>query len=471
MGSLRAAHFAHNPGAGDPDCELFGKSGGSDTLEPAFALRVSPLQLCIAEDESWQLYVEIPPIEINEWGGTEVGRYADSRVALTGDSAATSGMRTAGDLWPGSGRNTVRVAPTRTRAALKTESAWPSRVERRRWNRALPPLSTEGTIFAQYRGGRYRNYDPQTTPVQWGDTLILVTASAVKPESGTRVRRLDTRRTPDAEWFAWEVTLPAANAPRVRRWLEGCGVSVEGEGSRPILFSVPTGFGADDVPQFPPLSDVIVDPQQASAEIHLWHRERRYSAGEISGPEAVGLRSATPIDSIMVRSSSGRYLEYQLRDPVEAETHTWKVRCGGEEISPFGTLTLNAVPDDLEIDVGGLDPGPFFSAELDFGSETKRLIDADAASAQMWILERLPSARRLRIDSGNFGSIRVEIEPAAQEQAEDQQSPSEPRAWFDAYRRAVGVQGIAEVPHWRLDEFRQSAATVTAAAPMRRGER
>ena len=290
-GQYRAAHFAHNPGVGDPECELFADSVSTNSPQPAYEIRTSPLQLCIAEDGSWQLYVEIPPIEPGEWGLAQLSRFAGSFVTIDGDAGSTSATRSARELWPGSGRNAVAVVPTTARSSFRTNSAWPDRVERRRWHRELPPVSAGGTLFARYRGGNFRKYDPQTTPLHWGDTVILVSAGSKKFVSGPRIRRLETRHTEAADWFAWEGSLPARQNARVRDWLAGLGASVEARNARPKLVSVPTGYAADDVPRYPAGAVVAVDAGASWCEIHLHHRNRPYTAEQLGGPGMTGLRS------------------------------------------------------------------------------------------------------------------------------------------------------------------------------------
>lgn len=454
-GQYRAAHFAHNPGVGDPECELFADSVSTNSPQPAYEIRTSPLQLCIAEDGSWQLYVEIPPIEPGEWGLAQLSRFAGSFVTINGDAGSKSATRSARELWPGSGRNAVTVVPTTARSSFRTNSAWPDRVERRRWHRELPPVSAGGTLFARYRGGNFRKYDPQTTPLHWGDTVILVSAGSKKFVSGPRIRRLETRHTEAADWYAWEGSLPARQNARVRDWLAGLGASVEARNARPKLVSVPTGYAADDVPRYPAGAVVAVDAGASWCEIHLHHRNRPYTAEQLGGPGMTGLRSDRPIDSVMVKAGFGRHVEYQVGGASRVTAYGWSVRCGERNVYPFESLSMEMEPQVLEFDTAPNVDGPFFDIELDNGREVLRVMSVEPADAQMWIRERMSQARHIRIDAGNLGSVEIFIESGKCTPAPDS-SPSQQgkhgEGWFKAHALAAGTEGQQYFPHWRCRE-------------------
>lgn len=461
-GRLRKVHFAHNPGVGDPECELFADSAGEGAPHPAYAAPSSPLQLCIAEDGTWQLFVEISPIELSEWGGTGLGRFDRSSVVINGNPESASEPRSASDLWPGAGRNAVTVAPTSERSGLRSNSAWPDRVERRRWHRELPPLSAGGTLFARYRGGNFRNYDPQTTPLYWGDTVVLVSATVPKSVAGSRMRRLETRHTEASDWYAWELILPACDDVRTRKWLAGFGASVEARNERPRLLSLPVGYAADDVPRFAVGSVVAVDSGAGWCEIHLHHRNWPYVAEPLAGPGMTGLRSEGPIDSVMLRSGAQRYVEYQIAYADRAEVHYWLVRCGEHVVRPFGSVSLGAAPQDLEFDIAPNVAGPYFDVELDDGREIHRTVSVDPGAAKSWILERISMARQVRIDAGNLGSLEIRIGAGRQSPPDPSSSPrnAHSSSWFGAYKFATSGQDLSGLPHWHYRGIRSGVSGI-----------
>lgn len=465
-GSKRSSHFAHNPGVGDPSCELFASADGiARGPQPASSGLIAPLQLCIDEDGMWQLYVEFAPVDLDEWDNADRTRYAGSTVRFEDDNARRLHTRGVLDLWPGTGRNAVPLEPATTRTKFAASGRWPNRVERRRWNRTVPPVVTSGTLFARHLGGGFRRYDPQTTPLQWGDAIILVRTTANPPHQSLHARRLETRQSRAGTWHAWEITLPRIRNSTIEHWLSTLGASIEPAGQRPLLLTVPTSYGPDSVPRYSVGTPVALQPGAGWADIYLHSNGRGERVAEIPGGAPISATADAAAESVIVAAAGGMpWAEFQVMEAHGPEMldspQRWQVACGGQRFGPHGNIALDYVPQTLEVHAG--DCPAYFDVHVQLrDARPASLIAADSTEATRWLADHLANATAVRIDAGNLGIVEITID-ASRAAVSDApvtrpaivpDSQRWPR-WAKAFARATDD---AFIPHWRYSARRTAS--------------
>ncbi|MCA1007773.1 hypothetical protein LCL87_18835 [Rhodococcus hoagii] len=404
------------------------------------------------DNPQWQLFIEFDEIPADESDGTLLSLLSSDSIEIHGPGTGIHSVP-ATDLWPGTGRSTVRIGPSRRGTTLRTVGRWPSSVRHRRWEKALAGIPMEGALFARFRGGAFRRVHGHAC-VRWGDRVILVRSMDSPLPPMVTARRLHPITNQEGTWYAWSIDLPRHEHRGLARWLSGFGAIAVVGSSRTRVLSPAIGYSTDGIPVFAPHEPIVVAPA-SMGEVLVAESTGSVQAIRTGGAlddkfavitAAAGplrLRSKVPQDLVSIEVAARGHRQ------TEPFASPWSVLADGARLRPFADYTLPRGNTTLALESGL--PTLQFTVRVHFSKgRTETLRGAELAAANVWLRTHAESAMQIEIDSGNLGFIRLEFdaerpnEPAPARKT----NPHRPN-WATAYAIAADQAADASVPHWR----------------------
>ncbi|MHC3368200.1 hypothetical protein AAI421_08990 [Rhodococcus aetherivorans] len=465
----KVPHFAHNPGEGTPLCDQYHPGSGNYGSPGGFYGEAgTPLFLHLHEDGTgWTLFFDLEPLSI-----AESHRALPSVLAFDGLELHRTGSRPrklrAESLWPGAGRTTVKVEPSRQHTAVRTVGQWPSGIRPSRWRSTLTGLSPNGALFVPYRGGTFRRYD-WATPVHWGDNVVLVGPVHCAPPGALDVVSLSTIATIEGTWHAWLVRLPRSFDSTAYRWLSKLGITIEQRREKTRIVSPPVEYGAGGVPRFLLGDPIVVAPSpQASvlaAESYATMNAKSLGRRRVGG--SAPAHAVTAIESGVLRLRTDAERDVARVDVVTqcdiepgVSAAVWCVRHADGVLLPYAShqFTTREVGFVIQTDI----PALRFSITADFPDDrTESVRSTDSFAATEWIRQRLSAATGIEIDTGNLGFVRLNFSGPIPSRGMNETSVRNRRSnWPVAYALSSGPESNPSVPHWQIGTGRAAATRV-----------
>jgi hypothetical protein len=454
-------YFAHFPGQGRPDCELYHPATGVGLPPPsrpkpqnARPEQSSARLAFVPNGRSWSIVVQLKEI-----AASELGR--NSLLSLRGGILVESrGVRIAEvpaiDLRPGRGWHNVPVEPFTGSYECRSFGDWPHGVDAAKWEQPVPAISRAGCVFHAVGDECLRI--PEGGYVYTGEIVYLVApADAIPPRELVSVH-LDVMPTTGVIWNAWCLRMPnQPNDARVRRWLEPLGLELVPEPWRLSVLTPPLALNEDGLsygPNAPLVIEVTAPEGGGKAAIRI--KSLRYTASttitaEDSQPQLIAVTpTMNGTHSLSIGDAPESRVEFNVDDGFVNDTRSLRLRIrdDGRELPLwestrifFGRLHSvelepdEAIPEMLELDVT-------------FIVERSGRIDRSFVALR----EALDRLRRMDravsgcvIDAGSLGCIRLIIE-----QGEEHRQPPQVIALLAYYRaRANAPTSAITNSSWR----------------------
>lgn len=453
-GDIKVPYFSHKSGKASPDCDLYHPGSGPGGYRDHPTHSDPPLYLHFHDDQ-WLLYIVLTPL-----AGADSRYSTPSELLSAGLELQQKGSPpyrlSASVLWPGHGGNTIPVRPSRHERRINSTGKWPARVKRTRWQQVLGGIPPRGALFVSVRGGAFRRYD-WSTPVFWGDGVVLVSGAEARPPSHIHARRMPSKTIEGTEWFAWSITLPSKSNQSVRSWLDIFGVTIETRHNRTRVLTPPMEYGSDGVPHFF-LGDPIAAVPAAEATVIAAH------SGTMSAVRVARSRGRALIYAIRavesgpmnIRTNASRdstHLQVitETSVPMDNFAPAWSVVYGDTRIYPYTTHHANSRTAPLKImsDIRYLG----FQATAHYSSNREdRLHSGSMLDVTGWLAAHLANAAYVTIDAGNLGHVRINFTTSSQvaPTADVIEDVRDRPTWETAYAIASDAASDPTLPHWRV---------------------
>lgn len=453
-GRHRTPHFAHQPGEGSLLCEEY-HPGSSRQGQADASLTETGASLCLSvheNDDEWELFIDFDEISAAESAGTLLSLLSSDSIEIRGPGP----MRAlpAADLWPGTGRNIVRIGPSRRGTSVHPVGRWPSNIRQRRWEVAFAGIGAEGALFVRFRGGSYRRVRG-TAPVCWGERVVLVSTSDA-PLPVQQAHRLRPLSNTEGTWYAWAVDLPGREDPTLARWLRSFGAIAVPRVSRTQLINVPTTYSAGGVPAFAP-GDPIIVAAHSRAEVLVAESDGDVHATAVDGIDRVrhfAVWTDAPGPMRFRTKTQGDILSIdvvaEVDSPPDGLASPWSVVYGDTVIAPF--TTHRSPRSDLDARVQSCIPTLRFTLSAHSSSSPSTTVHrADSATATQFLRDHAHRAREIEIDAGNLGFVRLAFgADQARDPISDKRSRRMRPTWATAHAIAADQSGDSSTPHWRI---------------------
>ncbi|CDZ88170.1 competence protein CoiA family protein [Rhodococcus ruber] len=468
-GTTKIAHFAHNPGEGTPLCEQYHPGSGNYGSPGGFYGEAgTPLFLHLHEDGTgWTLFFDLEPLSL-----AESRRSLPSVLAFEGLELHRPGSRPrklrAESLWPGAGRTTVKVEPSRQHTTVNTVGQWPSGIRPNRWRSTLTGLSPNGVLFVPYRGGTFRRYD-WATPVHWGDRVVLVGPAHCAPPGALDVVSLSTTSTAEGTWHAWLVRLPRSFDLTAYRWLSKFGITIGQRREKTRIVSPPIEYGAGGVPRFLLGDPIVVAPSPPAgvlaAESYATMNAKSLGRRRVAGSAPAYAVTAVESGALRIRTDAERdvaRVDIVTEGDIELDISAavWCVRHADGVLLPYTShrFATRDVAPVLHSDIPAL--RYTVTAKLpDDRTESVRSVGSSAATD--WIRQRVATATGIEIEAGNLGFLRLELPRSGRSRpAEPPPVHARRSNWPAAYALSLDTESNPVVPHWQIGTGRAAATRI-----------
>lgn len=456
-GRAKIAHFAHNPGEGSAQCELYhpGSSVYGIAGDP-LADGGMPLYLHLnSDDHGWTMFIECDVLSIAESRNTAYGLLFFDGLVLNRPGEQPRKVR-ADALAAGSGRNRITITPSRQKLSVRMIGTWPRSIRSNRWQRNLVGLPRGGAVFVKFRGGTYRRYDSMTS-VYWGDSVVVVRPDAVIPPTELSPVQLGTVPTAAGTWHAWRVVLPSVARRAVIDWLADFGVVVETRRSRTRIVTPPVEYAGDGKPRFL-LGEPVVATVAEAASILIAESDVTISALKLPGRARAASEQGIAVTAI--ESGPLRLRTNVPRDVINSEivtetsvdrdsfTPIWFLRHGETMLAPFNASEETDIEAQIEIhsELAGLT----FTAtvhSMDGRVETRH--NDGALQLSKWLRRFRGNTRLIEVDAGNLGFVRLEFDTAPCVVREVPAASLRQSDWLTAYTIASELSGDNSDLRWR----------------------
>lgn len=465
-GAYRADHFAHNQGGANPDCEDYHPGSGAVGSDAASDRRLG-LRLSLDGSGKWALFVEFPEIPVDECRSGSLRSLQSAHVKISGGGRDYDRVISGTDLWPGAGRNVLRVQPTHDDTTTVSGGTWPNAIHRRRWAKTLPGLDPYGVVFVRSFGGAFQRYD-ESMPVWWGQDVILIRVRGAAPPAHLNPHALETVSVLGEVWRGWRVALPKSYHPSFSDWLWSLGVVVSSSRERSRLVTPPHEYSGAGRAQYPVGSSVAVQPDEA-AEVIASELDGHFSAYAVgtgryaAAGQVCEVIGAVPGAASVRTDSRVDVLRFDLADTTAGSfgvpKQVWTVEFDGAELRPFNTYRFGARDKPVQIRTSMPNITFTLRATVDSGGP-RTLVSADAESANEWIDRNSKVAKSIEIDCGNLGFIRIEFDSAVPERSDssgDKVADGRKRYWRWSTAYAINADQSRDfsVPHWQASTTRQ----------------
>ncbi|WP_156665261.1 competence protein CoiA family protein [Rhodococcus phenolicus] len=467
-GMSKIAHFAHKKDEGTPLCEEYhpGSNRYGHARDPMLD-GYSPLLLRLHSDRNrWSLFIDLESLTLEEAERTVPSVLAFDGLTLHRAGTAPRKIRAA-SLWPGSGRSSVLVQPSRESSIIQTSGKWPNGIRPDRWRTQLAGLSPKGTLFVPHHGGAFRRYD-WATAVRWGDTVVAVGPARAMPPNTLDITTLDSTATAENTWHAWLVRLPKSFNSAARRWLAGFGVArIEQRTTRTRLATPAVEYGPGGVPRYLLGEPIVVVPSPQAhvlaAESHATFNAKSLRRSRTTPPVPACFVSAIESGPLRIRTdTTGDAFQTEIiTESVTAEPTSvplWSLRFNDQLLPPYSTQQVPNQADTLRI--GTTVPALRFSVTAVAGDNTiESSWDAEASAAAEWIMQRLSDSVEIEVRAGNLGFVRLHTHQSAtpvsrsrlMRGVESQDRSTRSRmAWREAYKLSVDHADEPTDPHWEI---------------------
>lgn len=452
-GVERRAHFAHHPGEGSEACDEYHPSVGAEHLKHARSsqsgVEDSPRELGLIVDQNdgeWRLGLRLPEIPREELGETSLSALRQARVEVSVGTIVVSGI-SAIDLRSGVGAARVPVYPTVQQYAARTVGAWPSVIDRKRWNLAAGGVDARGTLF-RLRRGEWTRLRPGAG-VHQGEELVLL--GVTRPRFPT-ISELPTRFAigGDSSWTYWEVQIPDQPTPAAIDWLQRLGHTLIPSPWSVELATPPRARGASGEPIFwtgdAPV--LLVETSQAGAGAPVWFRAGTNSlnvtARTSDDGEAFVAVKSQHVGTTQVIAGAVREAELSIafvHRPTRAalleqltQTPRLRVWVGELAIEAWSNSTskipVNGALPEVRVDLGAEDARASVTIWEGRKQRSSRGLSARDVAQVIAAAAALPGTSRIELDANNFG--RVELIPTrAPVERRGRSATSDRLAWFD----------------------------------------
>ncbi|MGW4018292.1 competence protein CoiA family protein [Rhodococcus ruber] len=454
-GKVKVAHFAHNHGEVTSHCEEYHPGSGTHSHYDESTVG-SPLYLHVDDDTGdWTLYLELPPLTASESRRSVPSAFGSGRIELH-QHGVDSRRVGATVLWPGSGRNTITVPPSRHDSQVRAAGRWPTGIQPARWQRTLRGLPSQGVLFVPYRGGSYRRYG-WSTPIHWGDRLVLVGTRQSAPPPHLHAKPLNPRPSQGTDWSAWLIMLPTKENGSFSTWLARFGVAVEDRRSRTRIVTPAVEYGADGTPHFyvdeplvvipSPQATAIVAESRATISARRLQRRTRtaQAAFSITTVESGTLHLRTDAKQDTVRAE----MIAETSVPMEDFSPVWSVMCGEAHLQPFTTHRSGSRSSTVKV-VSEIKHLRFRAAVRCSSGTESRLDNATATELTDWVATHLEDTTRVLIDAGNFGFVRIDFGEPHTTRSKTSVATPDRSGWQHAYALAAASASDPAVPHWQF---------------------
>jgi hypothetical protein len=254
VGKKREAHFAHWPGEGRPDCELYfpgshGEIGGSlanASLTPEDLREEPDLGLEVTPD-SWNLFLRVPEIPADEFANCSLKVLQDAYVGVHSGNVEVDRIP-ALEIRPGVGAARALIPPTATPYDLRPGGVWPQAVSTQRWSVTARGLKLNGTIF-RVRHSEWTRLR-EGSVVECSESLLVLAINNAPPPQLCISTALGSVTSQGTTWCAWRVTLPTTRHEVAVRWLRTFGLDLTESSWKVAIVNLPLEIDSANLPVY-----------------------------------------------------------------------------------------------------------------------------------------------------------------------------------------------------------------------------